>query len=230
MEKACDRLEWDFISKCLLELGFHPKWIPWVTECMSSVSYSFLINGEPNGFIKPTRGIRQGDPLSPYIFILCMEVLNQRLLYESNRPKSGLGVKISPQDTKILCLLFVDDCLVFIKADHVNCQQLKLVLGSFCSASSQLINYHKSSLTLSRNASVHQKRVVIAILNVPQRTSFGKYLGCLVFQGLPSQSTFQELISKATAKLEGWKANCLSKAGKLVLIQSPLEALPAHTM
>jgi len=225
MEKAYDRLEWEFIYKCLHELGFHPKWIAWVNECMSSVSYSLLISGEPNGFIKPTRGIRQGDPLTPYIFLLCMEVLTQRILTETNGPKSGVGVKISPRDMKIPCLLFANDCLLFAKANLASCSKVKSILDLFCSTSGQLINYYKSILTFSQNATLHQKQVT-SMLNIPQRESLGKYLRCPVFQGCPSKSTFQELISKATAKLEGWKANCLSKAGRSVLIQSHLEALP----
>ena len=96
MEKAYDRLEWDCIQKCLELYGFHPTWVKWVMECISSVSYSLLINGEPSGLINPSRGIRQGDPLSPYIFILCMEVLTNSLNIASRNPKAGIGIKICP--------------------------------------------------------------------------------------------------------------------------------------
>lgn len=63
-EKACDRIEWDFILKCLQELDFHPTWNSWIKQCTSSVSYSIIVNDEPNGLFIPTRGIRKGDPLS----------------------------------------------------------------------------------------------------------------------------------------------------------------------
>ena len=111
-----------------------------------------------------------------------------------------------------------------------SCTKLKSIIDFFCSTSGQLVNYHKSALTFSRNATDIQKRLVTAIFNIPHRESLGKYLGCPVFQGQPSYSTLQEIINKATTKLEGWKANHMSKAGRTILIQSHLKSLSAHTM
>jgi len=230
MEKAYDRIEWDFILKCLQELGFHFTWNSWIKQCISSVSYSLIVNDKPHGLFIPTSGIRQGDPLSPYLFIICMEALNNMLLKEAFSPRSGIGVKICPASVKISCLLFADDCLLFCKANLGSCSQLKSILDSFCSSSRQLVNYHKSALTFSRNATDTQKQLVTVIFKIPHRESLGKYLGCPVFQGRPSYSTFQEIINKVTTKLEGWKANYLSEAGRTILIQSHLESLSAHTM
>ena len=230
MEKAYDRLEWPFIQKCLEKLGFQSRWIQRTMECITSVSYSLLVNDEPPGLIQPTRGIRQGDPLSPYIFILCMEALSNALIKESLEQKSGIGIKLSTSLERIPCLLFADDCLLFCRADATTCTKLKSLLESFCAHSGQLINYHKSTLTFSTNATTSHRRLATSIFNITHSDSLGKYLGCPIFQKNPSTVTFQELVDKAMTNLAGWKANCLSKAGRAVFIQSHLETLPAHTM
>jgi len=107
---------------------------------------------------------------------------------------------------------------------------LKTILDEFCNQSGQLINYHKSTLTYSKNATATQCQLVAGIFNITHSESLGKYLGCPIFQQRINSSLFQGLINKATTKLDGCKANSLSKAGRTVLIQFHLEALPAHTM
>lgn len=74
--KAYDRIRWDFVVAALQKMEFPTKWIKWITQCITTVTYSILVNGEPTTYFNPKAGLRQGDTLSSYIFILCMEVLS----------------------------------------------------------------------------------------------------------------------------------------------------------
>ena len=132
MEKAYDRVEWDFLFTAPHKFGFHSKWIELFKACISIVLYYVIVNDNVCGFFSPTRGIRQGDPLSPYLFIICMEVLIRMLRKAIVRQKCGIDVKISPKASKIPCLLFVDDSLLFSKTNLESYRELSSVLSYFC--------------------------------------------------------------------------------------------------
>lgn len=108
MSKAYDRLEWDFIEEVMIHLGFHSIWINWIMQCIKTVSYSFLVNGSAQGRVKPQRGIRQGEPVSPYIFILCSEVLSG-LCRKAQEEKKLIGIGVATNSPRVNYLLFADD-------------------------------------------------------------------------------------------------------------------------
>lgn len=106
--KAYDRLEWKFLENTLLAFGFDRHWTTLIMETVTTVEYSVLINGYPQGVIKPQRGLRQGDPLSPYLYILCADVLSH--LIRSNEVAGSIrGIRIGNGVPSVTHLLFADD-------------------------------------------------------------------------------------------------------------------------
>ena len=115
MSKAYDRVEWSFLEKIMLKMGFQDSWVAMIMQCVSTVTYSILLNGEPKGFIEPSQGLRQGDPLSPFLFLFCVEGLNA-LLNKAVDNGEIRGLSLCRQGPKITHLFFANDCLLFCKA------------------------------------------------------------------------------------------------------------------
>uniref|UniRef100_A0A803N7C0 Reverse transcriptase domain-containing protein n=1 Tax=Chenopodium quinoa TaxID=63459 RepID=A0A803N7C0_CHEQI len=204
LNKAYDRIKLSFIEKVLTQMNFLGKWIKWIMQCISTASYRIHINGEPSRKIVPNAGLRQGDPLSPYLFILCMEVLSIRLNYLQHAA-SIKGIKFSRSGASISHLFFADDALFFLKADIKNFSAMKKVLDQFCELSGEMVNLNKSE-------------------------HMGTYLGCPMDVDGRSTNAFNDIVSKITCKLSSWKFLSLSQAGKLVLINGILVAMASHIL
>jgi hypothetical protein len=136
MSKAYDRVEWDYLRAILLKLGFHERWVSLIMMCVSSVTYSVMVNGEQKGFIKPGRGLRQGDPLSPYLFLICAEGLSA-LLRKAERDNLIHGISICRGGPRVSHLFFADDSIIFCNATTLECQALLQLLNTYESASGQ---------------------------------------------------------------------------------------------
>lgn len=128
MSKTYDRVEWDYLKALMLKMGFHPKCVDLIMAGVSSVFYSMLVNGVPSGFIKPSRGIHQGDPLSPYLFLLCTKGF-LALLRNTAHNRDLHGVSISLNGSQITHLLFADDSLLFCNASLSECCVTKEILS-----------------------------------------------------------------------------------------------------
>ena len=131
LKKVYDKLEWSFIREILFREKFPANLIDIIMSCVSMVSTSILFNSKALDSIFPSRGIRQGDPLSPYLFILCMDFLGQ-LIEEKCNAKLWQPGKASQSGPAFSHLLFADDLIFFAKADGVNCSAIRDVLDEFC--------------------------------------------------------------------------------------------------
>jgi hypothetical protein len=229
MEKAFDKMEWSLILVIMQKLGFHANWILWIKACISSSSFSILLNGSPYGLFSPERGLRQGDPLSPFLFILGSEVLS-RLLLREERIGNLKGMKIARNSPAINHLLFADDLLIFGKASLLEASSIKSCLDKYCSWSGQSVNANKSSIRFSKNTNHTTSSNILHILPFNPNPTSSIYLGLPILIAGSKGAAFQSIIDSIQLKMEGWRAKSLSQAGRLVLIKAVAAAVPSYAM
>ncbi|KAA3456919.1 reverse transcriptase [Gossypium australe] len=176
MSKAYDRVEWDFIKAVMNKMGFARSWVELIMKCIKNVSYTVSINGNRGRVFEPSRGLRQGDPLSPFLFLICSEGLSALL---RSAKKSGLikGAKASRKGPEISHLLFADDCMMFGEATEEGAKVLKDILKVYENCSGQCVNFGKSTVFYSSNTNMEAKDTVSSLLGVRCSSSPEKYLG-----------------------------------------------------
>ena len=131
LQKAYDKVNWKFLEAVLLHFGFNETFTRWIIACVSSVSFEVVINGGKSEYFKPSRGLRQGDPLSPYLFILYQEVLS-RFIEHDLKLKNIAGIKSSISGPTISHVMYADDIILFTKASRKDAESLVKTLEKYC--------------------------------------------------------------------------------------------------
>lgn len=149
-EKAYDRLRWSFVRHSLNELRLPKSMIEVIMRCISSTSLQILWNGEPTDSFAPTRGIRQGDPLSPYIYVICMERLTH-LIEQEVSLGAWRAVRASRNGPQLSNLAFADDLILFGEASIDQAKVIMACLEQFCDMSGSKVSTAKSRVFFSRN-------------------------------------------------------------------------------
>jgi len=157
MSKAYNRVKWAYHEEVMTKMGFQERWISLSMMCVKSVSFSVLNNREPKGRIIPTRGLRQGDPISPYLFLLCAEGLSAMLRRKASLWKIK-GISVCRKAPQISHLLFADDCIIFCKATKEEGNRVMKILKDYEVNSGHKLNKEKTSLLFSKNTSGRLKR------------------------------------------------------------------------
>ena len=211
------------------KLGFHEKWICLIMRCITTVSYSVLINGVTYGNIIPLRGLCQGDTLSSYLFLLCANGFFS-LINRVVRNQTMSGLSICRDCPTITHLFFADNSLLFCKANSQECQQLVEILHLYEVALGKKINIDKSSIFFSANTEEKKKNETLNFLGPMQDSRHSKYPGLPSIIGRSRNDVFSEIKERVGRKLSGWKEKNLSIGGREILIKAVAQAIPTYTM
>ena len=209
ISKAYDRLEWSFVECLLKKMGFHSKWVDLMMECITTISYSILINGEPSHTIHPSRGLRQRDPLSPYIFLLCTEGLHG-LLTRAAASGDIRGISICRNEPRLTHLFFADNSLLFCRASIQECMHIQALLSTYEEASRQKLNRDKTTLFFSKITDTEIQDSIKDLLGVLEIKQYEKYLGLPSFVGRNKKASLAFIKEQVWKKLQGWKEKLLS--------------------
>ncbi|KAA3476754.1 reverse transcriptase [Gossypium australe] len=189
----------------MLRMGFAEERVALVMRCISIVFYAVTINGSRGNAFKPTRGFRQGGPLSPFFFLMCSEGLSS-LIRLAIKEGSKKGPTIS-------YLLFADDCMLFGEATNGGTRILKDILREYERCSDQCMNFNKSTIFFSSNTTEEDKEDISNEMGVRCSTNMEKYLGLPNVVGRLKES-FQNLKDRVKQRIEKWSTQLLSQGGK----------------
>ena len=206
MSKAYYQVEWECLQQIMRKLGFHDKWTRLVMSCVSSVTYAVWVNGVPYGQISPTRGLCQGDPLSPYLFLIVAEGLSA-LLHKAVREKKLRGIAASARGPRISHLFFADDSLIFGRATTMECNEIQRILQVYETSSGQQLNRSKTSLFFSPNTEMSTKESIKVMFGAQVIRAHESYLGLPSLVGKSKRNTFAQLKQRVANKVSGWKEN-----------------------
>jgi hypothetical protein len=185
-----------------------------------------LLNGVPGKPIKHCRGLRQGDPLSPMLFILAMDPL-QRLLDKAT--EHGLLSPIGADPVRMRTSLYADDAALFIRPTASDIRNVQLILAAFGEATGLQTNMNKSAMYMIQTQQVDMEQLTPLFRGTVDQL-LTKYLGLPLYIGKTRRINEQLLIDKIGARLPGWKGRLLTRAGRLTLVNSVLTSIPVYHM
>nr|XP_009618786.1 uncharacterized protein LOC104110923 [Nicotiana tomentosiformis] len=229
MAKAYDRVSWSYLCVLKRQLGFCETWIDIIFRHISSNWYSLLANGTRQAFFKSERGLRQEDPISPSLFVICAEHLSRKLNLITSLDDYK-GFHMNKNGPLINHLVYVDDIILFSSGCRKSLILLMEALTGYEKISGQLVNKQKSCVILAPNTPPDEISRVEGITQMEHKVLPIKYLGCPLYVGRKKIFIFSEMITKVINKISGWHSKFFSTGGRAVLIRHVLMALPTHLL
>jgi hypothetical protein len=226
--KAFDSLEWSFLLKVLKLFGFNAVFCNWINVILQSAFLSVSINGKSHGYFNCSRGVRQGDPLSPLLFCLAEDVLSRSISRLVSQGKLNL-IKGTRNVYHPSHSFYADDLMIFCKGNIAGLRALKDLFNRYALESGQVINNAKS--TIFYGSITHRRlQIIVDLLNFKLGNLPFNYLGVTIFKGKPKVSHLQSIADKVKLKLSAWKASLLSIAGRVQLIKSVIQSMLTYSI
>ncbi|XP_020672715.1 uncharacterized protein LOC110092485 [Dendrobium catenatum] len=225
LEQAYDSMCCATLERMLIELGFPSRFVHLVMDCIINPRFSIVINGSNSGWTEGKSDFRQGCPLSPFLFILCSQLLSNAFRSRGNE----VGIRLSTNAQKISHMLFVDAILLFFEAKGNVMKKVRKILEDYCKWTGQNINYHKTSLVCG-NSVDRRRRIQISIFMGIKLVDGFEYLGIKLPLRRLRKADFQCLLDNSCKKINAWGNKFVSFAGRMVLVKSVFLSLPIYTM
>ncbi|KAL0407597.1 UNVERIFIED_CONTAM: putative ribonuclease H protein [Sesamum radiatum] len=228
MAKAYDRLNWGFLYRILEKLGFHQNWISMVRKLIENCWFSILINGEGTGFFKSTRGLRQGDPLSPALFVIAAEYLSRGLdnLF-TKHPKLRF---FSKSALSVSHLAFADDVIIFPKGHVQNSRNSWNSFGITRQSRDSVSTKIKVLSQLTRGPLISEYNAYSKSQGFISNTFPSPTWAPLSLKGTRKVCSLMISFKKSKNRISGWEKALLSHGGRLQLIKSVLTAMPTYLL
>jgi len=223
-EKAYDSVDWGFLKYMMRRVGMEEKWVRWMRACVFGGNMSILMSGSPTEEINVQRGLKQGDPLAPFLFLLMAEGFNGLMTNAVNR-NLFRGFEVKRGGTVVSHLQYADDTLCIGEPTVDNLWLLKAVLRGFEMASGLKVNYHKSSL-IGVNVQRDFMEAACKFLHYREGVVPLKYLGLQVGANSIKVSTWVPMLDQLKKRLNSWGNKYVSSGGRIVLLNSVLNAIP----
>jgi hypothetical protein len=169
-------VDWDFLNKVLLKLGFQSSWVQLVMSCVTLVRYRVRFNGVATPPFSPSRGLRQGDPLSPYLFLFVADGLS-KIISSKVESQALQELRICRGALGVSHLLFADDTLLFFKAIADQAHVVKEIIDTYARYTGQLINPSKCSIMFNEKGNPELQNEVKQVLGIERSSFEPKYLG-----------------------------------------------------
>ncbi|KAG8485814.1 hypothetical protein CXB51_019151 [Gossypium anomalum] len=208
-------------------LGFHDDWIILIMRYVCSVTYSMSLNGSNSEWFSPSRSLRQGDPFSPYLFLICAEGFST-IITEAKQKGLMRGAPIGRERFPINHLFFADDFILFGDASCEGARVVRDVIREYELVSGQRVNFEKSLIYFGANVESNFKENIVNLLGVRVALNPEKYLGLPMMVGQKKTWAFSNFADRFRKRVEGWSLRYLSIYGKEVFIKSVLQAIPLY--